>query len=228
MATCYMCPREAVSSEHVPPLCLFPEPKDLPLGVDLRKNLIKVPSCVVHNLQKSNDDEYLLLVLIAGINANATARQQVSTKLMRALQKRPSKYRMFGRVYEISLFGKPTGMFFVNRARFDRSIEYVARGLYYHHFHEPWLEPIQVYSPVFAVSSGPNPREAARALLAIEALAANFLSAQPSHGENPEVFTYKIALLGKKEGFVVRMLFYGGIPIIAVSHPSLSLRVGAA
>ncbi len=228
MTTCYMCSRESVSDEHVPPLCLFPEQKDLPPGVDLRRNLIKVPSCEEHNLRKSNDDEYLSLVLIAGIHSNATAQRQVSTKLMRALQKRPSKYGLFGRVYEINLFGKPTGIFFVNRARFNRSIEYIARGLYFYHFHETWLEPIQVFSPVFAVSSGPNPQMASRALIAIETLTRDFLSAQPTYGENPEVFTYQIALLGSKEGFVVRMLFYGGIPITAVSHPSLLPRGGAA
>ena len=45
MNTCYMCEKESTSSEHVPPKCLFPEKKDLPDGVDLRKSLITVPSC---------------------------------------------------------------------------------------------------------------------------------------------------------------------------------------
>ena len=58
-ATCYMCTSAATSVEHVPPRCLFPEQKDLPIGVDLRKQLITVPSCDIHNSRKSKDDEYL-------------------------------------------------------------------------------------------------------------------------------------------------------------------------
>lgn len=35
--TCYMCDAPATSEEHVPPKCLFPERKDLPQGMDLRR-----------------------------------------------------------------------------------------------------------------------------------------------------------------------------------------------
>jgi hypothetical protein len=57
-----MCDSLATSSEHVPPKCFFPEKKDLPREVDLRKNLFKVPSCDAHNSQKSHDDEYFFYV----------------------------------------------------------------------------------------------------------------------------------------------------------------------
>ena len=36
------------------------------LGIDYRKNLITVPACDAHNLQKSKDDEYLQLLVIHG------------------------------------------------------------------------------------------------------------------------------------------------------------------
>jgi len=36
-STCYMCDAPETSVEHVPPRGLFPEQKDLPPGVDLRK-----------------------------------------------------------------------------------------------------------------------------------------------------------------------------------------------
>lgn len=61
---CYMCEATATSVEHVPPRCLFPEQKDLPSGVNLRKQLITVPSCEAHNTSKSKDDEYLLYALL--------------------------------------------------------------------------------------------------------------------------------------------------------------------
>ena len=53
---CYYCGEPAMSEEHVPPKCLFPEQKDT--GKDYRKNLITVPSCDKHNAGKSCDDEF--------------------------------------------------------------------------------------------------------------------------------------------------------------------------
>ena len=72
---CYMCDGRATTDEHVPPKCLFPEEKDLPKEVSLRVELIKVPSCELHNTAKSKDDEYLLYVLCMNIANNAVAFQ---------------------------------------------------------------------------------------------------------------------------------------------------------
>lgn len=65
---CYMCHRDADSREHVPPKCLFPEKKDVGTSA-YRNNLITVPSCELHNSNKSKDDEFLM-VSIAGIIGN--------------------------------------------------------------------------------------------------------------------------------------------------------------
>ena len=67
-ASCYMCDQPSTSAEHVPPKCLFPEKKDLPEGVDLRKQLITVPACYVHNTRKSKNDEYLLFCLVMSVD----------------------------------------------------------------------------------------------------------------------------------------------------------------
>ena len=56
---CYICGAPATSKEHVPPQCLFPEKKDI--GTEkFRKDLITVPSCELHNTNKSKDDEFLM------------------------------------------------------------------------------------------------------------------------------------------------------------------------
>ncbi len=49
---CYYknCKSNTVGREHAPPKCFFNEKKG---------NLITVPSCPVHNLKKSGDDEYV-------------------------------------------------------------------------------------------------------------------------------------------------------------------------
>ncbi len=43
---------------------LFPKAKDLPEGVDLRKQLITVLAYIEHNTSKSKDDEYLFNLLV--------------------------------------------------------------------------------------------------------------------------------------------------------------------
>jgi hypothetical protein len=72
MGECYMCSRPGTTVEHAPPKCFFPESKDLP-GTDLRKNLITVPACDLHNTAKVKDDEYLLALITAHHGNNATA-----------------------------------------------------------------------------------------------------------------------------------------------------------
>jgi len=86
---CYMCDKVATGWEHVPPRCLFPEQKDLPEGVDLRKQLITVPACDEHNSAKSKDDEYLLNVLVINLPANEIAKNHFLTKIKRAVQRNP-------------------------------------------------------------------------------------------------------------------------------------------
>jgi hypothetical protein len=49
--TCYACDCIESNREHVPPLCFFPEMKDIPNQLDLRRNLIRVPACDEHNLK---------------------------------------------------------------------------------------------------------------------------------------------------------------------------------
>ena len=83
--SCYMCDNLATTKEHVPPKCLFPEKKDLKdISLDLRKGLIKVPSCVDHNCKKSGDDEYLLNVLSMTIQTGKYGLLNFESKVMRS------------------------------------------------------------------------------------------------------------------------------------------------
>lgn len=66
--TCYMCSDIADTKEHVPPKCFFPQDSNS----TFRKNLIKVPSCKVHNNDTSDTDEVVntLLYLAADKSSN--------------------------------------------------------------------------------------------------------------------------------------------------------------
>jgi len=82
-----MCDKKPCSKEHVPPKCFFPAKKDLEGDEDYRTNLITVPSCDIHNSQKSTDDSYLLAIITAHYENNPLASEHYSTKILRALKK---------------------------------------------------------------------------------------------------------------------------------------------
>ena len=85
--TCYMCNEKSTSREHIPPISIFPEQKDIK-GINFRKNLITVPSCDLHNLKKSKDDEFLMACLAGIVGNNIIGFIQTKTKVARAFQRR--------------------------------------------------------------------------------------------------------------------------------------------
>ncbi len=91
--TCYMCDAVAISREHVPPKCIFPELKDLP-DKDFRKSLITVPSCYEHNSKKSKDDEFLMVSLAGIFGNNSIGFKHKFSKVDRAIKR--SSMRLAG------------------------------------------------------------------------------------------------------------------------------------
>lgn len=134
--TCYLCDTPATSKEHVPPLCLFPEQKDLEAGLDLRKNLITVPSCETHNQKKSGDDEYLLYALTMNIVNNETAMTQIQRKIVRAITRNRSRFDKFSKenrpVFAVDSNGNMfnTLMVRIDNERFLKSLRWIAQGLF--------------------------------------------------------------------------------------------------
>ena len=140
--TCYMCDKPATSDEHVPPKCLFPEKKDLPEGVALRKDLLKVPACDLHNTAKSKDDEYLLYVLSMNVANNAVAFTHFSTKVLRAYERRPALMRSIvsehQEVVAVDQAGTAINTLMVkaDMARINKCFNQMARALYFKAFNE--------------------------------------------------------------------------------------------
>src|SRR6267378_3993215 len=147
-STCYMCEDAAVSHEHAPPKCFFPEAKDV--GVDLRANLITVPSCETHNSLRSQDDEYAMMFVVSHYGTNAVAREQFATKCIRALKR---SHRLTAEFFRESrpaqLGGKETRTVRVDRERFDRVMEHTCRALFLHEFNSKFTDRLFVWSPAF-------------------------------------------------------------------------------
>lgn len=140
---CYMCEKDATSTEHVPPKSLFPELKDTN-GIDFRKELITVPSCEVHNTEKSDDDEFLMLSLSGLIKNNPVGNFHQLTKANRALKRKNKdfiekqilrnhklqKVKATDGKYRIISIGNP------NVERLSNCLEHIAYGIYYEEFKE--------------------------------------------------------------------------------------------
>ena len=219
MAECYMCNKAGISLEHVPPQCLFPESKDLPSGLNLRKNLITVPSCEEHNLRKSGDDEYLLFILVGNINVNSIGLIQWGTKIRRSMVKRPSKKGIFKNLQPVVFRGISTGKYEIDFERISRQFDRISRGIYYHHFQKHWPYEIALAIPL-AISSGSNEtKRYSQTIAEVASLASMFLKDEPKLGDNPEIFFYQHKLKTDSPGYVIRMVFYGGIEVAAISSP---------
>jgi hypothetical protein len=216
MKICYMCSDLKTGMEHAPPQCFFPEQKDLPPGVDLRKNLINVPSCDAHNLKKSKDDEYLLFVVISHYENNKIAARQFVTKILRAMARRPSLKRFYtATMRDIVWEGIHTQEYKPDWKRFTKGMECVARALYYNHYKRKWIEPILIESPGLIILKGAN--RVLNARINMTYLCDVLFQDEQMHGDNPEVFFYQVHEDSVKKCVVMRMTFFEGLQVIAMT-----------
>ncbi len=214
---CYMCDAAATSVEHVPPRCLFPEQKDLPSGVDLRKQLITVPSCDVHNSSKSKDDEYLLYALSMNIPNNTTASDHFSSKILRAIQRSPSVIKKFTeKQIPVKVEDTQTGEIHetmalqVDRQRLENALMMIGRALYFHHFNTRWKGSVSAYPNFLLALTEPNARELNEPVETMATLAEEFFLDQPRYGENQDVFSYQVSAGQSPAETIMLLRFYEG------------------
>lgn len=216
MPTCYACANPATTNEHVPPKCLFPERKDVPEGVDLRRNLISVPSCEEHNLRKSRDDEYFLHVLSFNLPANGTADGQITTKIARAIERRPalSKSLMQAQRPVLVIDDRTreiyeTAEVALDGARFEKTLNLIALGIYFHHYHARWNGNLRVVSEFIAFPYEATASEINASISALAVYAEQLFAGANHYGENPDVFSYQIVEPDHKYQCLLRLSFYG-------------------
>jgi hypothetical protein len=218
MPSCYICSSQQTTDDHIPPQCIFPEKKDLPPSVDYRKNLITVPACADHNLRRSNDDEYLLYMLASNANVNDAGLRQWLTKARRALSNFPGKKRWFPNLRPLMVRGVLRGGFSVDAARLVSQFERIARGLYFFDHRRPWSRDVDIFTSLIISVGGPQSIQHNQTMHEAARLARIVVSREPRLGENPEIFYYQIKLTDDGSGFLMLMVFYGGIEVVARSN----------
>ena len=196
-ALCYMCDSVATSEEHAPPKCLFPVSKDSLNGIDLRVNLIKVPSCEQHNTTRSKDDEYLMYVLPQSLGSNDEGKALHRTKVTRAIARRPKLANsMSTGAKEVIIHDTENNQWFKTYAipidvrRINSVLEMNARAIYYHHYGKKFDGKVSVFRNFLVSLEDPGLNALSEHLFNIAK--ALFLS-EPLIGSNPDIFTFRFA-----------------------------------
>lgn len=220
--TCYRCDRVATSKEHVPPRCLFPEVKDIPVK-DFRKNLITVPSCDVHNFQKTMDDEFLLICMASSVQVNEIGYQHFQSKIFRALKRKPTEFfkkqilQNPQRMNMVDLNGRVTPVIKgqMNISRLYDCFESILYGLYFYQFKTKFKGEIKVVND-FIIPENNNEMNLIKLFdkkFDMDKKATELL------GDNPEIFKYQYSEEDEYGLIGVKLTFYGGLNIYAAMKP---------
>lgn len=220
-----MCEAEGSTSEHVPQRAIFPEAKDAG-GGNFRLDLITVPSCELHNMGKSHDDEFLMVSLAGILGNNSIGYQHKFTKVNRAIKR--SSYKLLTQAFVRKptlhtidlgnnkfidiLWGTP------DHARLSRCFERISRGLYYHHFDAPFSGQIKVLMGFLSYDEGPS-KNLNQFLVDRAELD---LVQKDRFGKNQDAFYYQVVGPDEHGLYLFRLCFYGGISIFASLIPDTS------
>ena len=190
----------------------------------VRKSLLTVPSCHVHNLSKSTDDEYLLAILSMNCDNNEIGRRQAITKPVRALLRsdglkyaalhNPARQNIYDPSRRLIL---ETAALTVDTQRLIRCIEHIGRGLYWHHFNERrFTGSIRTYIE-FLVNPGIDLfGEFNHPQRWLRALASQAFSSIQKNGANPSAFYYQVCHNVIELYPAMRLVFYEGSCITLV------------
>jgi hypothetical protein len=215
---CYACTRLATSRDHAPPLCIFPKAADTPDGHSRRADLVTVPACDEHNLKKSKDDEYLMMVLVAHFGNNKTAQSQTATKVARAWRRRPHLAHMAVlNPAPARVGGVPTMVFQIDMGRFTKSMELIARALVFEECGRRIARQIKIWSPSMLPSDPATAHDVETTSNGIRAAMPILFAGRPFGGANKDVFQYRIHLPETGVG-CVEMIFYEGFQVCALIH----------
>jgi hypothetical protein len=209
-----MCSADVTSKEHVPPKCLFPTHREISSKTSYRQNLITVPSCDEHNSEKSGDDQFLLSIITSHIENNPIAQRIFSTRVMRTLRRKPHLAPAFFRGLMPVFLGKvQTGMFFMDRPRFDNALINIARGLYFHHYGNKILTQGHLLTYSMQDISSEHSDYVNRNLHQWRLFSERALRNIPAYGDNTSVFYYKVVEDDENGRKVFRMVFYEGVVV---------------
>jgi hypothetical protein len=212
---CYMCDTIATNKEHIPPLCLFPEEKDIKTDV-FRTNLITVPSCDTHNSKKSKDDEFLMGCLAGIVGNNVIGFFHAHTKVRRSLERKGRNYinELMTDVKEFNLKSAKDYKFPVlvgrpDLQRLHSCFEHISNGLFYNKFSKRFIGQIHIIID-FITYEDPKSEQ-------YKLLCRKRFELEPNkpkkEGHNPEIFRYEFMEPDQFGLIAMIMTFYEGAKV---------------
>jgi hypothetical protein len=215
--TCYQCCRIATTDDHIPPKCFFPEAKTIG-GENLRKDLITVPSCRKHNLERSGDDQFICSIIASQIQGNKYAQHLFHTKVIKAIKRRPLLAPgFFRKLFPIRIGKIETGVFYPDKKRIDRTMSSISKGLFFYHFKRRPKGLIGVLA--YDIQKLPENQASYEYNLALAKNKQDTIrlyQSEKRNGENPQIFYYQIISEEKMNRIVIRMVFFEGIIFDAI------------
>lgn len=220
LETCYRCGKPATTREHVPPLCFFPEQKDISY-IDLRKNLITVPSCEEHNLKKSQEDEFLMNCISGIVGNNVIGYLHSQTKVKRSIERKQDNYlSTILKNSEPYLIETKNGLYPIlnGEPEFKRLIkcfEHIAYGLYYYEFKKQFDGECTIFLGFIKYYD----EKLEKHKLVIKKLTDAELKDNTFKGENPLVFKYCFGKPDQFGLFSLKLILFEGSEIFVAFKP---------
>lgn len=222
-----MCQNIAISKEHVPPKCLFPEPKDIG-GLNLKKNLITVPSCEIHNMGKSHNDEFLMFSLAGIINNNKVGQQHFYTKVNRALRRKEKDFlnkqilrnlkyttiKTLDDKFTIAAIGHP------NYERLEDCFKNISYGLFFNQFKTQFVGEIQMILGFieYVDNTTQTLKKFIKRRFEVEKVLLDEIN-----GDNPKVFYYQFCKPDENGLIALKMVFYEQNEVFVSFKPDKSV-----
>jgi|24_taG_2_1085349.scaffolds.fasta_scaffold01737_3 hypothetical protein len=216
---CYYCGQPKTSMEHVPPKVFFPDKKYSHNDINHRQELITVPSCDVHNSNKSHLDEYLFVIMAINILANENGQHLALNKAVDKIIKRKPKLfkEVLGSAQEVLVdeYGlgelQSTFAFEFDKNKLDECFDYISRGIYFHHFQKNYEGKVKSRYQ-FVVSLDSDSVTTNKKLEEYRQFVKERLNNIEKHGQNTEVFYYKVLEEGSDKVFF-QLSFYESLKI---------------
>ena len=150
--TCYRCAAPATTKEHTPPRCFFPK------GRDLNLQLKTVPSCTVHNNDKSGDDQFLLAHICLNTSIGVGLPREIFQRSISPHLNRSFKFKE-SIAKDATHFTDGTAHYRVDVDRFDNFFNHLCWALYFDRYKLPFDDSAHSISHTYFSLHTEDPHE---------------------------------------------------------------------
>lgn len=220
--SCYACEHPATTWEHAPPRGFYPRRHEvyrIPKEIDYRRNLIQVPSCDAHNLEKSHEDQFVqsAVTIIALALGRGSDPHPFIERHLRKMHPRV-RAAFFENAKLVQTTSGPMYSIQPDIPTISRIMEFTARGIYYHEkgWAKRWPGACVIESPHFLRSDSTPTTGTKIASYAIGGLTELYRRGHPEaalRGPHTQVFAYQILEVGER--LMMRLTFYGSFHVLA-------------